>query len=212
MGVDVLPARKGSLKILLFIWAGLLLAGSSFLYLESQLRPAMMEVAEARARQMTVLAMSEALRQRVDAYAAYSELVYVHKDQGGKVVLVQPNAAALNRLAVETTLQVQEALAGLAVESFSIPVGQAFKSPILASCGPRIGFKIRPLGNVEVRIDDRFEAMGINQTRHSIFLTVESRVLVVLPLVSKPVSVTASMLVAESIIVGEVPQAYLNLK
>ena len=206
-----MPGGKGSLKILLFIWAGLLLASSSFLYLESRLRPAMLEIAEARARQMTVLAVSESLRRQVNAQTAYSDLVYVHKDQNGKVVLVQPNAAALNRLAVETTLQVQQALADLAVESFSIPVGQAFKSPILASCGPRVGFKIRSLGNVEVHIDDRFESMGINQTRHSIFMTVESRVLVVLPLVSKPVSVNATVLVAENVIVGEVPQTYLNL-
>lgn len=203
--------RRGSLYSGIFgLLLALIIIMTSFMALESQLRPGMLEVAGARAQQVATLTMNQAVKEQVSGQLDYQSLVVIHKDSQGKIVLMQPDTLKLNQLAAATTIQVQEALNQLAEQSFSFPVGQAFKSPILASYGPRIGFKIRPLGVVKTRIEDRFEEAGINQTRHRIYLTMESNFLLVLPLVSQPLSISTTMPLVENIIVGGVPDTYLK--
>lgn len=204
--------RQGSLFTgLLSLLLSLILVLASFLLLESRLRPGMLEAAGAMAQQAAVMAMNQAVKEQLDGQLDYSSLMIIHKDEQGKIVLMQPETFKLNRLAAATTISVQQQLNQLAERSFSFPLGQAFKSPLLASYGPRVGFKIKPLGVVRTRIEDRFEAAGINQTRHRIYLSLESDLLLILPLVSQPLSVTTTMPLVENIIVGEVPSTYLNL-
>ncbi|NPV93307.1 MAG: sporulation protein YunB [Firmicutes bacterium] len=189
----------------------LIIVLGSMVTLESRLRPGMLEVAGARAQQVAVTTMNQAVKEQVGVQD-YQNLVTIHKDSEGRIVLMQPDTLKLNQIAANTTIQVQEALGQLSEQNFSFPVGQAFNSPILASYGPRVGFKIKPMGVVRTRIEDRFEAAGINQTRHRIYLTMESDFTLVLPLVSQPLSVSTTMPLVENIIVGGVPNTYLNLE
>lgn len=203
--------RRGSLFSGVFsLFLALIIMLASFLALESRLRPGMLEVAGVQAQQAALMAMNQAIKEQVGGQLDYQSIVVIHKDSQGKVVLMQPDTFQLNKLASSTAIEVQETLNQLAEQTFSFPLGQAFNSPILASYGPRIGFKIKPQGAVQTRIEDRFEDAGINQTRHRIYLTMESRLLLVLPLVSQPLSVSTTMPLVESIIVGGVPSAYLN--
>ena len=55
-----------------------------------------------------------------------------------------------------------------------------------------------------------FEEAGINQTNHKLYLTVCSNVSVILPLENKVVDTQTQILIAESIIVGKIPDTYLN--
>jgi len=202
-------------RVSLFSWVfslllSLIIILGSMVALESRLRPGMLEVAGTRAQQVAVMTMNQAVKEQVGGQD-YQSLVIIHKDSEGKIVLMQPDTLKLNQIASNTTIQVQEALGQLAEQSFSFPLGQAFNSPILSSYGPGIGFKIKPLGVVRTRIEDRFEAAGINQTRHRIYLTMESDFTLVLPLVSQPMSVSTTMPLVENIIVGDVPNTYLNL-
>ncbi len=66
------------------------------------------------------------------------------------------------------------------------------------------------MGTVDATIVDKFQEAGINQTRHMVYLKIIAQIKVVVPLVSTEIEIPAEMLIAETIIVGEVPKFYMN--
>ena len=87
-----------------------------------------------------------------------------------------------------------------------MPLGAALGLTLLAGSGPRIPISIVPVGSVQTDFETEFEACGINQTRHKVYLQLSASIRIVIPTGAKTTNVTANMLVAESIIVGKVPE------
>ena len=67
-----------------------------------------------------------------------------------------------------------------------------------------------PIGSVSTDFETEFEACGINQTRHKVYLQGSANIRIVIPTGAKTTNVTANMLVAESIIVGGVPEGFVG--
>lgn len=192
----------------------LLAAGFIFLLVEvnATVRLTVYEMAEVRAAQLATEAINNAVRSKIaEQDASYQDLVEIHKDSAGKIVLMQANTVRLNKIASETTLAAQAALIRLQEETFLIPLGQVTGVDFLSNLGPRIKVDFVPLGTVRVEVRDRFEQAGINQTRHSIYLNYDTDVRVVVPLKSGRASVATQVPVAESIIIGDVPSTYVSL-
>jgi sporulation protein YunB len=124
---------------------------------------------------------------------------------------MQPNIVRINQLASDTTLSINSALKGLEKEKFYIPVGQVLGSQLIANYGPRIKVSIYPIGTVKTTVFDKFEEAGINQTRHRLYLSVDSQVRVVVPLITSNVRVKTQVPVTDTIIVGQVPKTYVRL-
>lgn len=191
----------------------LLLCGSAlalFWFVEAHLKPTLLAIAEARATVIATQTINNVINEQVSTAVDPQKLVSVRVDDHGRVVLMQPNTMEFNRLAADTTIKVQNALRAITEDDIQIPMGQVFGSQILASWGPRINVTVIPIGTVQVKLVDKFEQAGINQTRHSIYLTANTQVRIVVPLVSKSVVVSTQMPVAEYIVVGEVPNTYVQ--
>ncbi len=170
------------------------------------------EMAEVRAVQMATEIVNNAVRLKMaEEDTGYRELVDIHKDSSGRIVLIQANTVKLNKIAAETTLAAQAALIRLREESLYVPLGQITGVYFLANLGPRIRVDVVPMGTVQVEVSDRFEQAGINQTRHSIYLNYDTDVRIVIPLSSGRASVATQVPLAESIIIGEVPTTFVSL-
>ena len=74
-----------------------------------------------------------------------------------------------------------------------------------------MNIRILPLSVSSCSYESAFETQGINQTRYKIFLTVESTVRVLQPFSSKSIEVNNRILLAEMVIVGDVPESYVNV-
>lgn len=182
-----------------------------FLILDLRLRPAILKTAEARATVVATRAINYAINEKIAGSIKYEDLYVVKTDARGKPVFLQPNTAEINRLASETTIEVQEALKSVTEERILIPLGQALGIKLLAALGPYLHVRIIPIGTVSASVINRFEQAGINQTWHKIYLAVEANMQIVAPLQSTPVLVRAEVPIAEGIILGEVPSVYLGL-
>ena len=125
--------------------------------------------------------------------------------------MLQANTARMNALAAAIAQDAQHALAEDTARQIAVPLGAALKAPFLAHFGPRIRVTLTPVGAVSVSFHTEFESAGINQTRHKIYLQLHAAVQLVLPTGTQPVSVDTQVLIAESIIVGGVPQSYINV-
>ncbi len=70
---------------------------------------------------------------------------------------------------------------------------------------------MQSVGTATARLDNQFSSAGINQTRHKIWLEMRAVVRLVLPTGAKAVDVQTQILIAESIIVGDVPDSFINI-
>ena len=78
--------------------------------------------------------------------------------------------------------------------------------------GPSLNLRVTLAGNVKADFKSTFESAGVNQTRHRIYLDVGTSVYSFLPGINSTTDVNTDELVAETVIVGEVPQMMLNTK
>lgn len=176
------------------------------------MREPFFDIAEARAVQLSTEAINRTLQQEVsDANLQYKDFVAIEKDGQGHVTLIQANTVKVNKVASETTLAVQKTLQDMKSQDLELPLGQVLGISLFANLGPRIKVSIYPVGTVKVNIVEKFESAGINQTRHSIYLTFDTSVKIVIPTKSGGAVIATQVPLAESIIVGVVPSTYVSL-
>lgn len=198
--------------ILMIICVLLLLAG--YLFLDARVRPIIISKARMEVTQMAVAAINKTVQKEVSSGDMdYQDFITVQRDYNGRVALMQANTVSINQMASEIALEVQKELQNLKTKQVTVSIGHLLNSYIFANIGPRVKVRIEPLGTVDVNVIDRFEQAGINQTRHKIYLdfTTTVRVGLPLPLHSNYVKVATTVPVAESIIVGDVPNAVINM-
>lgn len=188
-----------------------LLLAALFLVLEKNLEEVILEMARARAEAMAVEYINEAVEDSTGGQASYSDMITVRTDSQGRVTMLEANAARMNQLAAQTALRAQARLESAEAQSVSIPLGAALGVPFLSALGPYVHVRIVPVSAVSAVFSTEFESAGINQTRHKIYLSLQTTVRLVIPSGAKQVALGSQVLVAESIIVGEVPSSYVNV-
>ncbi len=200
--------RKSRFKTIIVVIIPLLIA--LYLIIDGNLETTINEMARSKAQLAGQEIVTRAVNEKVARNSEYQDLVIIHKDGEGKIVLLQPNTIKINRMMAETLLYVEKGFAELEKQSYSIPLGQAMGSRIFAGYGPGIKVKMIPVGRVSVDLVDRFEEAGINQTRHLVCLKVSGDIKVVVPLNEEDININMTIPVAETIVVGQVPDSYLS--
>jgi sporulation protein YunB len=208
MRFSVGKRRRISRTLLISILFGVAVYG--FWIVESHLKPTLLAIGEARATVIATQAINNVINEQVSQQIDPQSLVNIKLDNRGRVVFIQPNTLEFNRLAADTTIKVQDALRIITEEKIFIPIGQVLGSQLLASLGPKIVVTIIPVGTVQVKVVDKFEQAGINQTRHMVYLFATTSIRIVVPLVSSTVSVHTQVPIAEYVVVGEVPSTYVQ--
>lgn len=183
----------------------------SFVYLmEISLSETIYAFAEAHARWMATEIINKTISEKVVPNVSYTDLIKPERNFQNEIVFLQINMSKVNQITSEAILEIQKSLEQLNNEQYKIPLGQALGLKLLANLGPKFTLTLLPVGTVEANITDDFQEAGINQTRHRIFLTVKSTVKVVIPLISEAIPIETKVPLADAIIVGRVPNTYLN--
>lgn len=206
--------RRVNRKLIVFVILASLvfLIAKSFLLIEANFRPVIMSIATARADALATEAVNAAVSEKIARNILYKDLVLLEKDRDGRIVMAQVNAMEVNRLISTTTMQVQNALRSIKGETIYIPLGQAVDSHLLASYGPRIPVRLIPIGRVNTKVVDVFEAAGINQTRHKVYLDIHAEIQIVVPFVSSEIEVVTTVPLTDNIYIGDVPDTVINLQ
>lgn len=200
--------HRGTLVFVLISLAVLLLG---LFLIERRLVETIAAIAQAHAVQAAVDEVNTAVRSHFAASGIdYQDLVEVHKDQEGRIVMMQANAVRINELAAGLALTAEKNLREMDGNSFGIPLGQVTGNRIIAAWGPRIPVQFTPVGAVRVNLGDRFESAGINQTRHRLYLDLDTALRVVVPWQGNEVTVTTRVPLVENIVVGSVPSTYVG--
>lgn len=200
--------KRGWLRWLLI--AGLLLA-AGLIAMEQNLSQTMLDMAFARAYSMAVETINRAVKEVTAQGITYEELIDAQTDAQGRISMLRANTMRMNELAARTALLAEEELNSTENQFVEIPLGAALGVRFLSGFGPRLEVQILPVGAVHTSFDTEFETAGINQTRHKIFLNLRATVSLIVPTGSQLVEVTSTVPIAESIIVGEVPDSFVDV-
>jgi len=173
------------------------------------LRSMLSNLATTRVSNTVNRCVTEAVNDAVNRGAfRYDSLIVFEKDNEGQITALETDMAEMNRLQAEVVADVLERVSGVSASELSIPVGTLTGTPLLAGRGPRIPIKMEFTGSSTARFDNDFTEAGINQTKHRILLYVDVSVSILLPGFSTYTKVSNSFTVAETVIVGSVPQNY----
>lgn len=173
------------------------------------MEPILISMATARASNTVNRIVVEAVNEAIQGGEIdYSILVSFEKDAEGHVTALKSNMAAFNRLQSRIADDILLRLSEVSTTTLSIPIGTLTGSSLLAGRGPAIRVKMQSVGSTTASFRNTFSAAGINQTRHQILLDVQVNVSILLPGFRTSTKVNNEISVAETVIVGSVPQTY----
>ena len=183
----------------------------SFIYIDNSLTPTIKVLEETKAEELANRSLNKSVAEIIKDEVNYSDLMITKVDNEGKITMIESNTVMMNKVASDVALRIQEELKQVKTTTSYIPIGTALGSPILAKYGPQLKVSIEPIGTVYVNFKTDFEDAGINQTRHRIYLEVNTKVKVVIPLTTDTKEVKAEIPICETVIVGDVPNSYINI-
>lgn len=184
---------------------------SVILFIDKNIRPAVISMSEAKVKSITLNAINNAIIDTMGYNLKYSDLITVVKDKEGKIVALEANTIRMNMLASEIALIAYNNINKIGSQGVFIPIGSIVGGELLAGQGPLIYVKIVPASSVRTDFVTEFQTAGINQTRHKIFLKVTTQIKIVAPTGSEKLEVATQIPIAETVIVGDVPNNFVNV-
>ena len=181
-----------------------------FLCFQRNVRRVLVAISEATMRASTTVAVNDAVYYTLSDELRYEDLVTVERNENGDIVSVSANALKINKIARDTASISQSNLKNLSLNGIPIPLGALTGIEAFAGLGPQIPFRIIPVSSVSCDFSSVFDSVGINQTKHSIYLNVIADISIVMPSRTENFAVVTEILVGEFVIVGSVPETYLQ--
>lgn len=183
-----------------------------FEFFTIMIEPSLIAMCEIRANSIGVTVSSKAVKQVMEEVGYDVELINLEKDSEGNIIALKANVIEMNYIASLIGSRTQQMYNELSETYVQIPIGNFTGNALLASRGPRIKVKIMPVGTVGSDFKTEFVSSGINQTRHRVYLQVVSSMRVIAPFSTKTIKVVNNVNVAETVLIGNVPNSYYNLE
>ncbi|MDR0839392.1 MAG: sporulation protein YunB [Oscillospiraceae bacterium] len=177
----------------------------------ARVKPIVAVLAKAEAREYVVRAINDAVETEVSGgKLRYGELVTLEKDSNGAITALVTDMAKINVLQSRISNQVATNIVNVISSKMSVPLGDAVGGILFAGRGPRVPIKVESVTDVRTQFVNDFSSGGINQTRHKITLSVTADIVILIPGGRTSAVVASDVAVAETVIVGNVPNVYAN--
>ena len=206
-GSEQKPRKRRAGVALLLLAAALMFLASALLYLKKLSG----QIAVSDACDIMTVQVNDAIREVMregDFDADY--FIKFEKNEVGEVTAISSNMAHINALSAELL----ERVVGLTENrrlTVSIPAGNLSGVSLLMGRGPGVPVEILVLTSSRVEFQNNIVTAGINQTKHQISLHVIVDVDVLVPWGTESAQVCTEVLIADTVVVGQVPDTYLNI-
>ena len=182
-----------------------------FFLFRSRYRDVISELAETQVRNTTSDLTNDAIAKQIaDGTIAYDRIVYFEKDLNGRITALKTNIGEVNRLKTDILNIINDEILALDTSDIGIPLGSLFFPEFFSGKGPAIPVHILSIRNSDAVFTSHFSQAGINQTLHQLIMEVSVDVAVLVLGQSSSFTVTSEVVVAETVIVGDVPDTYLQ--
>lgn len=194
---------RGAKKLLLFM---VILLTASVLFLELRLKPVAASVASVQAKAFATDAINESVGEILEEMnITGDDLETVTALADGSLSSINTNTVLTNKLKNLITLRSQEAISNIRSKRVDVPLGTILGGELLNGTGPCIPVYISMTGNVSSDFECSFESGGINQTVHKLSVNITAEINIIMPMNSCSEIVTTTVLVGETVIIGNTP-------
>ena len=181
-----------------------------FIYYFSVVSPVIKTYSAQETKSITEKAINLAVSNVINRTLSYDALIDINYSQTGEIVSFSANQYEINTITREIVKETQYQMGNIGKYGLPINVGTFSGVPFLIGKGPKIHLNLVPIGVVSGKFESEFSSVGINMTKHTLFLYIDVHVSIVLPINSYDIYSKNQVLLAESIILGKVPEVYLN--
>jgi len=197
------------IAILLFLMLAMFLAG--FIWLRSSYRNVIRDLAETQVKNTTSDLTNDAIAKQIeDGVVQYDRIVYYEKDLDGRITALKTNIGEVNRLKTDILNIINDEILALDNSDIGIPLGSLFLPELLSGRGPVIPVHILSIRNSDANFVSHFSQAGINQTLHQVTMEVSVDVAVLVLGQTSSFTMNSQVVVAETVIVGDVPNTFLQ--
>lgn len=142
----------------------------------------------------------------------YSDFIIVHKDESGNILMLESNMKNINDVISDAANRIQVSINNTKDEDIHISLGSFTGVSILSGRGYKVPIRISTIGNIKTNVKSEFTSQGINQTLHRLYLDIQCEISILTPFNTITEMINNQLILAENIIVGEIPNTYYNLE
>lgn len=198
-------------RFVCFLFVLLVAAGVVFLMFRSRYREVIRDLAETQVKNTTSDLTNDAIAKQIaNGVIQYDRIVYFEKDLDGRITALKTNMSEINRLKTDILNIINDEILALDTSDIGIPLGSLFLPEFLSGKGPAIPVHILSIRNSDATFSSQFSHAGINQTLHQLTMEVSVDVAVLVLGQTSSFTVNSEVVVAETVIVGDVPNTFLQ--
>ena len=201
--------RKRRWRLLVFLIMAL--AVWAFVGLRSRLWPVVRSLAQTQVINTASDLINDAILEQISrGQIQYDRIVYFEKDLNGRITALKTNMAEVNRLKTETLNIINDQILAEDTQALGVSLGSLILPEFFSGKGPRIPVRILAIRNSDANFESEFTEAGINQTLQKLRMDVILDVTILVLGQTETFTVSSQMVVAETIIVGDVPATYFQ--
>ena len=163
---------------------------------------------EIRADITDIINISNLVLQDMDIF--YDDYFKLTLNDEGNVELISANTGLINQVNMIIQTEIQNRLNELRGKQLFVTFGSFFGSAVLAQYGSKVTINANVVANCYTKLISEFIPLGINNTLHRLQINCYVSVKMLIPSKSRVEELYNEILLAESVISGEVPSTYLG--
>lgn len=181
--------------------------------LDNKLKPLIKMLSETRSKSIATRIINNTVTEELKSQGiTYESIVDIERNTEGTVTSLNMDMVKLNQFKSHISLSVQEAINKCEPQEISLPLGTIIGGDYFVGRGPSFKFNLQLSASVVSEIESAFDSAGINQTRHQIILNITASTYAVIPWYKNANTVTTNFVIAETVIVGLVPDYYTSVE
>ena len=194
------------------IFLGLILVAAGVLMLfKDAYGESIAGASESIAVNFVAMKINASLKEGIYSSELDGPLIQVERDEDGNIKYLEPDSRLINKLVLEFMTEVNDTYNLDDTQAVKVNLGVITGSKILSQLPFTVKVKVQPLSLTRFQYETEFETQGINQTRYYVYCTINSQVRILAPFTDKVSEINRRFLLAEAIIVGDVPGNYVEV-
>lgn len=190
----------------------ILFAASLLLFLRLYVAPMVQELSMAIVESKASTVINEAIEGELQSGEIdYDKIIYLEKDVNGTITALRTNINEINRLKTHILSEIDGMLLSLDVNEVGLPLGSLILPELFSGSGPKLPVRVMAVSTSEAEFRNVFSEAGINQTSHQIMMDVTITMTILTPVGTESVTAASTVVVAETVIVGSVPDSYVHV-
>ena len=190
----------------------IVLFATTWALINKEVMPVIRSMARNEAKMMAVKLINGGVNKTIRAnQVTTQDLLFYDYNEAGEIVSWNINSIRINELCADVAEVIIKDLNDIGNVQLKIPLGILAGVHMFSNVGPDINVKVMPKGSANIDYKNQLRATGINQVNHTVWLEIEVKIQIIVPLSSEEMVVRRRVVLVDKVISGKVPTHYLNL-